>query len=953
MMLLLFVLLVAATPADAGVVGTAVSAVATWFTGSTVGAAVGRVLVGAVLNSFLASRQRLPEASAGPIQQTLTGGANGDGFILGRYATAGTFVGPPLAHGDANKFGTYVIDLGLAGATVNRIFVDGEPYTPSATTHADYGAELILNNQGDAKAWAKTYDGSQTTADAMLVAKYGSDPDFPWSSSMVGQGRSYAILTFKRAPKVFSGAPRVLFEVDGIPLYDVRKDSTAGGSGPHRWDTSSTWEQTNNPIVMVYNILRGVTLPDGSVWGAEVEAADLPVSTWAAAMNACDELAWADGEQEARYRAGLEVNVAELTAKDVIDELLAACDGEIAEEGGVWYVRVGEPDLPVWTFTDDDISVSEPEEFEPFPSLEQAINAVAITFPDPGNNYETTEAETIVNSFEEGIDGRRLLQSLNLSACIYPWQCQRLAWSWIKDSRRFRVHRLTLPPQAAWVPPLSTIAWTSDHNGYTSKVFEIQQKQVNVFSLLTQVLVRERDSADYSFGSGDALPHVNPVNKVTTPDDYLLTGFTVAAVTDEGADGAKLVGVRITGLPDDIERFAYETRKTGDTAILSQGYAEASDLEPGTIKISAGLLRGTSMQVRIKVALDGAYAWSAWSTVTVDNQKSSVSDILVSDYTNFADGGDMENADALPFPIDSEMFFANSIFRSGTQSLAIPPTATTQTFYRTIKGKPGDKLAVSLWSYRNVSYDGTAAGNKIRFSRTDDSTFIEHVTFGVTDMPSASTWYERTGEITFPAGCTEITVELFVGDATAGNVFIDELEIRRQVDRAVIAQDAVGSDQIEKSAVTAVSGPSSTSSETTDAAGDISSKATGWHTLSGSLTSLDGAAIGDLVGLSWFAVVRRLTPSGSSGKYGIRLVGQYRITVGSTQTDWVDYGPTWEVDLDDYESIFGGATIPMVVADTIEARIGYQYFLVSGDDTALTTQTNLTQYLSKVSHVQK
>ncbi|MGK3946306.1 hypothetical protein ABK046_49130, partial [Streptomyces caeruleatus] len=58
----------------------------------------------------------------------------------------------------------------------------------------------------------------------------------------------------------------LLFEVDGAPLYDPRKDSTVGGSGSHRINDIATWEYTNgvgtNPALQI------LALKIGFKWGS-------------------------------------------------------------------------------------------------------------------------------------------------------------------------------------------------------------------------------------------------------------------------------------------------------------------------------------------------------------------------------------------------------------------------------------------------------------------------------------------------------------------------------------------------------------------------------------------------------------------------------------------------------------------------------------------------------------
>ena len=103
----------------------------------------------------------------------------------------------------------------------------------------------------------KYYDGTQLAADPMLISKYGAASVRPWTADMIGRGICYAILTFRYERTIFNGFPTVRFVMQGIPLYDPRKDSTAGGVGAHRWANLATWEWSANPIVQLYNLHRG------------------------------------------------------------------------------------------------------------------------------------------------------------------------------------------------------------------------------------------------------------------------------------------------------------------------------------------------------------------------------------------------------------------------------------------------------------------------------------------------------------------------------------------------------------------------------------------------------------------------------------------------------------------------------------------------------------------------
>src|SRR6185312_6257640 len=107
---------------------------------------------------------------------------------------------------------------------------------------------------------------------------------------MVGRGVPYLITTALWSETLWTSFPTVLGEFQGIKLYDPRLDSTAGGSGPQRWDDQSTWAFSDNNAVMIYNIWRGIRYEGKHVWGGKKTAAEMPYAVWAAAMDACDEL---------------------------------------------------------------------------------------------------------------------------------------------------------------------------------------------------------------------------------------------------------------------------------------------------------------------------------------------------------------------------------------------------------------------------------------------------------------------------------------------------------------------------------------------------------------------------------------------------------------------------------------------------------------------------------------
>lgn len=630
-------LLFAASPADAAIVGVAIAAVSGWLaTATPLALFAARIVTSVVLSAVSRALQRQEKGPVRGIttEVTLTGGTNPDSFIIGRYATAGTFISPPLSHGTRLKYLTYIIDISmLPGCTLSRLFVNGEPVVIGAGTHADYGSEIEGEYQD--LMWIRYHDGSQTVADAMLLDKYSADPDFPWSADMIGEGRCYAILTCKFHQKRLSSHPRYLFEMDGVPLYDPRKDSTIGGSGVHRWADWTTWEQTDNTAIMAYNFTRGVTFPDGSVWGGE--ATDLPLPSFAAAMNECDvAIPLAAGGTEPQFRAGYEVFVDQEPA-DVLEALMSGCSGDMVEVGGAWFIQVGAPPLPIYYFTDDDVVVSEPQQLDPWPGLAETINGVAITYPEPDAAWQSKDSPPLYRADLEATDrDRRLVADISLPSTPYPMQVQRIASAYVEDHRRFRKHTLTLPPDAAFLNPLNTVSWTSDRNGYSGKLFEIASKETGLRNLLSQVMVRERDPSDYDWSPSKELPTFFPPVKRTVPAPYVLGGVTVAATSIKDASGnSRRPAVLLSWTQIDNGGIEWQLRVKATGVASAQGFL--SNGPAGSLVISEGILPDTTYELRAMAVIDGVTEWTVWLDVTTLDLRVDVADLTDLVWTDIAE----------------------------------------------------------------------------------------------------------------------------------------------------------------------------------------------------------------------------------------------------------------------------------------------------------------------------
>ena len=562
--------------------------------------------------------------------QTLTGGVNPEAIILGRFATAGALAAPLMSHGTAGKtpnaYLTYVVELaGRPGHQLDGLLINGEPVEilPDSP-HADYGQRIGGRFEG--RAWVRYHDGTQTAADPMLLAKYPAPHVRPWSADMVGHGLCHAILTFRYDREVYTQFPSVKFVLTGLPLYDPRLDSTAGGAGPMRWDDPGTWAPTRNLAVIIYNILRGIDL-GGDTWGGGIPAEDLPYAVWATAMDACDaQLSDGSGGTEAAFEGGMEV-LADDEPFGVIEELLKGCNGMLSESGGVWSIRIGGPALPVLAISDGDILSDAADDYRPFPPLSEIYNAIEATWTDPGSAWAARDAAPRYNPDWEAEDGgRRLTTSVPLPVVLRGTQADRVMAALIADHRRMRVHQITLPPRAERIRPLETITWTSDSNGYLAKLFEVVRVDRELLTGRVRVTLREIDAGDFA----------PPVVVRPTPPDLApqlpapqgVPGWDVEPwVIEDGAGAPRRPAVRAVWDPDgadDARGIRIAVRLAGEAGAGTE--VGMQDLRAGAWVHDAAL-PGQAYQLRARLVVDRPTAWSAWRAATAPDVRLSMAEL--------------------------------------------------------------------------------------------------------------------------------------------------------------------------------------------------------------------------------------------------------------------------------------------------------------------------------------
>ncbi|TPN44467.1 phage tail protein [Mesorhizobium sp. B1-1-4] len=575
------------------------------------------------------------------------GGDNPLSFIMGSFADAGQleYINTWGNAGETpNAYLTQVISLAdiplhaLTGLWVNDQKVTLPTMTGTAPYPQGWPVAEFEKPSGNNHLWIRFYDGTQTAADQFLIDTFGADPDRPWTSDMIGRGVPYVVVTAQTDTALFSGVPAYLSETDGCRWYDIRKDTTAGGSGTHRWSDQSTWEPSDNPIVHAYNVIRGITYNGTWVYGGQTtQAYQLPAANWMAAINACDiAIPLAAGGTEKQYRSGCRISTDQEPA-DVLESILKGCSGRLVEAGGIYKVTVGAPGAAVYSFTDENIVVTEGQSFDPFPGLEQTYNGAQASYPEPAEKWASKDAPAYLRTDLEVLDdNRRLVTGLKFPTVPYAVQVQRLLKEAIQDSRRFRQHQFYLPPEAWLLEPGDVVSWTSSRNSYSNKKFLITSIEGGS-NFLQLVSLKEVDPSDFTWNPAtDQKPYsVGPIGPIR-PAAQQMTGWQAfpAAFRDAASNARRpSIEIRFPGNLDDVEFVRVQVRLASSGAIVFDGVIPygnpATNANPVSIVLNGTFLPATGYEARgIFEPYSGRDTeWGGWLPVTTDDIRLGDSDI--------------------------------------------------------------------------------------------------------------------------------------------------------------------------------------------------------------------------------------------------------------------------------------------------------------------------------------
>lgn len=453
---------------------------------------------------------------------------------------------------------------------LKAVWVDGvrkslDSVATVGTEHARYEVEDF-----DGRFIVKFFRGTMTqSADSELVADEVDGVGATigtWTSNHRGAGVCYVSwsLSFSKDDKI-TQVPGLLWELDGAKLYDPRKDSTNGGTGPHRWNDPTTWEFSDNPAICSYNYRRGFFRNGIRIHGMGIPVYDLLHEVYETSANICDETVIEGGGPEKRYRVSL-ISNDDAEHRIALDAFDAAMAGESVERTGQFGVLAGASYNTEMTLRDTDLIVGKPWEYQPKRPISELYNAVHVSYLNMNQPWSTDTLTPITDAGYEAEDGNeRIGKDVDLPMVPRAYQARRIGTIIHKQSRMQATHtgvygpKVTILEPGDWVTRVFDLYSLGGVGSLTMKVIQKRRVGVDCWQLTLQQCAASSFTAPGGSISVPTLPVIT--DAVATPDPP----------TSLSATNSVFKAIRLSWTPpaDDFDMMQVWVSDTNDRSLAT------------------------------------------------------------------------------------------------------------------------------------------------------------------------------------------------------------------------------------------------------------------------------------------------------------------------------------------------------------------------------------------------
>jgi hypothetical protein len=519
-------------------------------------------------------------------------------LILGTRATTGVMLVPTVGWGrsNVNNERVYVLSAWRTNA-LKRVEFEGEwrTLTPVASSVPGVPEWQVDGIQG--QVFVRYYQGHpDQAADPFLIAN--SDGD--WKSTDYVAGCSYVVVRSIYNQEHMQSPAVLRMEVEGAPLYDPRKDTSVGGSGPHRANDWTTWEYSANPALMILALRLGLKWGDEMILGEGASLSEIPLADYALAANICDEIT---GGRK-RYQAHMVVSMDDgKTLADVIQPLLVAMAGTYVPRVGGDTILAGAPRAVNHTINDEHVAWGMPVTFTKERPRINKFNVVSGTYASPSDFYNQVDygERSIPNELIN--DGERLKTDLVFEAVTDRRQAQELADIYLRQNTFGASLTLTLGSYHQLIRPGDRIEYTTARwGGWTRTFIVTQARLLGPQEAHAIELTLEEDSntvfSASTFDSGRP-PIIVPANPQRQQE---LENFTAIAVQVQGSNSIR-PGIRFawTAINDPTVSGAVIQWKPASQPGWNNAASIQVDDDATFVAVTEGVVASTLFDVRTRI----------------------------------------------------------------------------------------------------------------------------------------------------------------------------------------------------------------------------------------------------------------------------------------------------------------------------------------------------------------
>jgi len=343
-----------------------------------------------------------------------------------------------------------------------------------------------------------------------------------WNGSRRLTGCAYAHFVFrttglsKKAESPFSSSipGRITIIGKGARLYDVRRDSTAGGSGPMRADDQSTWRYITddgadigeNVALLILRVLLGGRINGKLATGCGLPPKRINLASFLIAANQCDELVNSSTNgTEPRYRGAGVLSEGD-DPRSLLDALCAACNGRLRDTQGRLSLVIMHNDLAL-AAADDGLHADDVVgafTFNPDPSLDQTPTVVRGRYPDSSTSslYQLLPYPDVAIPCNTGIERA---MSLDLAVVESPSQAQRVAKQVLQRRQYDRTFMAPFDIRAWKYPVGAVVPFTFPQLGFVRQLFRVAEQEIGPGGICNMTLSFETEEI-YRWDADDRAP---------------------------------------------------------------------------------------------------------------------------------------------------------------------------------------------------------------------------------------------------------------------------------------------------------------------------------------------------------------------------------------------------------------------------------------------------------------